>query len=158
MAIETANPIKIKSKGISLEQISDFCKIKKDYLEKIESGEFSFKSEIYVKLFLKEYIRFVDFKKSDSITNEFNKILNKNSITIEPDLSSSSKVLRNPTPFFSNIFNCFSVIFNLTSFQNLFQLFIKIVSSYSPSFVCLLNLLIFFLFGIYDVNKYSNFF
>ena len=84
-----------KSKGISLEQISDFCKIKKDYLEKIESGEFSFKSEIYVKLFLKEYIRFVDFKKSDSITNEFNKILNKNSITIEPDLSSSSKVFDN---------------------------------------------------------------
>ena len=84
-----------KSKGISLEQVSDFCKIKKDYLEKIESGEFSFKSEIYVKLFLKEYIRFVDFKKSDSITNEFNKILNKNSITIEPDLSSSSKVFDN---------------------------------------------------------------
>ena len=84
-----------KSKGISLEQVSDFCKIKKDYLEKIESGEFSFKSEIYVKLFLKEYIRFVDFKKSDSITNEFNKILNKNSITIEPDLSPSSKVFDN---------------------------------------------------------------
>ena len=66
-----------KSKDITLEQISDFCKIKKNYLEKIESGNFFFKSEIYIKLFIKEYIKYIDQEKVDSVMQEFNSILNK---------------------------------------------------------------------------------
>ena len=60
------------SKGITLDQISDSTKIKITYLEKIESGDFSFKSEIYIKLFLKEYLKCIDYDKSESILQEFN--------------------------------------------------------------------------------------
>ena len=59
------------SKGITLDQISDYTKIKLKYLEKLESGDFSFKSDVYIKLFLKEYLKFVDLEKSESILQEF---------------------------------------------------------------------------------------
>ena len=59
------------SKGITLDQISDYTKIKLKYLEKLESGDFSFKSDVYIKLFLKEYLKFVDIEKSESILQEF---------------------------------------------------------------------------------------
>ena len=45
-----------KSKDITLEQISDSTNIKIKYLQKIESGNFTFKSDVYVKIFLKEYL------------------------------------------------------------------------------------------------------
>ena len=80
-----ANAIKQlrKSKGFTLEQISDSCKIKKVYLERMESGDFSFKPEIYIKLFLREYLRYIDLDKSESIMQEFNNMFNSQSQDID---------------------------------------------------------------------------
>ena len=80
-----ANAIKQlrKSKGITLDQISDSCKIKKSYLEKIESGDFSFKPDVYVKLFLKEYLKFIDLEKSENIIQEFDNIFNTQPLDID---------------------------------------------------------------------------
>tara|TARA_Y100001968_G_scaffold289324_1_gene292270 strand:+ start:5108 stop:5524 length:417 start_codon:yes stop_codon:yes gene_type:complete len=79
-----ANAIKQlrKSKGFTLDQISDSCKIKKTYLERIENGDFSFKPEIYIQLFLREYLKYIDFEKSESIMQEFNNIFNHRSSDI----------------------------------------------------------------------------
>lgn len=73
-----ANAIKQlrKSKGITLDQISDACKVKKNYFEKMENGDFSFKSDIYVKLFLVEYLKYIDLDKAESIIQEFDNIFN----------------------------------------------------------------------------------
>ena len=51
-----------KSKDLTLDQISDSTNIKVKYLEKIEAGDFSFKSEVYIKLFLREYLKCIDFE------------------------------------------------------------------------------------------------
>ena len=63
-----------KSKDITLEQISDSTNIKIKYLQKIESGDFTFKSDVYIKLFLKEYLKCIDIEKSDKILQEFNNL------------------------------------------------------------------------------------
>ena len=68
-----------KSKDITLEQISDSTNIKIKYLQKIESGDFTFKSDVYVKLFLKEYLKYIDFEKSDKILQEFNNLFSSSS-------------------------------------------------------------------------------
>ena len=73
-----------KSKDLTLDQISDSTNIKVKYLEKIEAGDFSFKSEVYIKLFLKEYLKCVDFEKSDKILQEFNSLF---STTHQVDLT-----------------------------------------------------------------------
>ena len=80
-----ANAIKQlrKSKGITLDQISDSCKIKKSYFEKMESGDFSFKPNVYIKLFLKEYLKYIDFEKSENIMQEFDTVSNINPIDID---------------------------------------------------------------------------
>ena len=80
-----ANAIKQlrKSKGITLDQISDSCKIKKSYFEKMESGDFSFKPNVYIKLFLKEYLKYIDFEKSENIMQEFDAVSNINPIDID---------------------------------------------------------------------------
>tara|TARA_Y100001936_G_scaffold250048_1_gene301843 strand:- start:833 stop:1246 length:414 start_codon:yes stop_codon:yes gene_type:complete len=65
------------SKGITLDQISDSTKIKVAYLEKLESGDFSFKPDIYIKLFLKEYLKYVDLDKYESILQEFDNIFSR---------------------------------------------------------------------------------
>ena len=72
-----------KSKGLTLDQISDSCKIKNNYLEKMERGDFSFKSEIYVKLFLNEYLKYIDLNKSESIMQEFNNIFNTKPLDVD---------------------------------------------------------------------------
>ena len=79
-----ANAIKQlrKSKGITLDQISDACKIKKNYFEKMEAGDFSFKPNIYIKLFLIEYLKYIDIDRSDSIIQEFDNIFNSSSTDI----------------------------------------------------------------------------
>ena len=79
-----ANAIKQlrKSKGITLDQISDACKIKKNYFEKMEAGDFSFKPNIYIKLFLIEYLKYIDIDKADSIIQEFDNIFNPSSTDI----------------------------------------------------------------------------
>ena len=71
-----------KSKGITLDQISDACNIKKNYFEKMEAGDFSFKPTIYVKLFLIEYLKYIDIDKADSIIQEFDNIFNPSSTNI----------------------------------------------------------------------------
>ena len=80
-----ANAIKQlrKSKGITLDQISDSSKIKKSYFEKMESGDFSFKPNVYIKLFLKEYLKYIDFEKSENIMQEFNSVSNINPIDVD---------------------------------------------------------------------------
>ncbi len=80
-----ANAIKQlrKSKGITLDQISDSCKIKKSYFEKMESGDFSFKPNVYIKLFLKEYLKYIDFEKSENIMQEFDTVSNINPVDID---------------------------------------------------------------------------
>jgi len=80
-----ANAIKQlrKSKGITLDQISDSCKIKKNYFEKMESGDFSFKPNVYIKLFLKEYLKYIDLEKSENIMQEFNSVSNINPIDVD---------------------------------------------------------------------------
>ena len=79
-----ANAIKQlrKSKGITLDQISDSCKIKKNYFEQMEAGNFSFKPNVYVKLFLIEYLKYIDIDKADSIIQEFDNIFNPSSTDI----------------------------------------------------------------------------
>ena len=72
-----------ESNNIKLDQISSFTKINKQFFEKLEGGDFSFAEIIYVRLFLREYIKYIDPKKTDSIINEFenltdNKSPNKN--------------------------------------------------------------------------------
>jgi len=68
-----------KSKDITLEQISDSTNIKIKYLQKIESGDFTFKPDVYIKLFLKEYLKCIDIEKSDKILQEFNNLFSVSS-------------------------------------------------------------------------------
>tara|TARA_B100000073_G_C23643821_1_gene537724 strand:- start:100 stop:513 length:414 start_codon:yes stop_codon:yes gene_type:complete len=68
-----------KSKDITLEQISDSTNIKIKYLQKIESGDFTFKPDVYIKLFLKEYLKSIDIEKSDKILQEFNNLFSVSS-------------------------------------------------------------------------------
>ena len=72
-----------KSKGLTLDQISNSSKIKKIYLEKMERGDFSFKPEVYVKLFLNEYLKYIDLDKSESILQEFDNIFNTQSLDVD---------------------------------------------------------------------------
>ena len=72
-----------KSKGLTLDQISNSCKIKKNYLEKMERGDFSFKPKIYVKLFLNEYLKCIDLDKSESILQEFDNIFNTKPLNLD---------------------------------------------------------------------------
>ena len=84
-----------KSKGLTLDQVSDFCKIKKAYLEEFEKGNFSFKSEIYVRLFLKSYIDYIDLQKSDSIMQEFDNLFNTSAspeLIFSPPSSDEDKI------------------------------------------------------------------
>ena len=87
-----------KSKGITLDQISDSTKIKVQYLKKIESGDFSFKSDVYIRLFIKEYLKVVDIDNSDSIMSEFKNLFSSSSeinLTFEPIEQDNSDFVEN---------------------------------------------------------------
>ena len=60
-----------ESKEIDLDKISQFTKIHIDNLNNLEKGDFSFASMIYVKLFLREYLKYIDPSKVDEIMNKF---------------------------------------------------------------------------------------
>ena len=75
-----------KSKDITLDEISNSSKIKKEYLEKIENGNFSFKSEIYINLFLREYVSYIDKEKVDSIIQEFKNNFIQKDLIVDSDL------------------------------------------------------------------------
>ena len=90
-----------KSKGLNLEQISDSTKIKVQYLQKIESGDFSFKSDVYIRLFIKEYLKVVDIDNSDTIMSEFKNLFlssSKINLTFEP-------LEKDDSDFVENIFS-----------------------------------------------------
>ena len=64
------------SKNISLEKISNFTKINQEYFEEFEKGNFSVKSEVYIRLFLIEYIKYIDSSRLEEIMNNFDKSYN----------------------------------------------------------------------------------
>ena len=68
-----------ESKEIDLDKISQFTKIHIDNLNNLEKGDFSFASMIYVKLFLREYLKYIDPSKVDEIMNKFEDVNNINS-------------------------------------------------------------------------------
>ncbi len=58
-----------ESKRISIADISAKTKIHKSILEKMESGDFSFFSEIHVRAFLKQYAKAIDVDSNDLLFN-----------------------------------------------------------------------------------------
>ncbi|MFA7360097.1 MAG: helix-turn-helix transcriptional regulator [Candidatus Kapaibacterium sp.] len=58
-----------ESKKISIADISAKTKIHKSILEKMESGDFSFFSEIHVRAFLKQYAKAIDVDSNDILFN-----------------------------------------------------------------------------------------
>tara|TARA_B100001142_G_scaffold318361_1_gene360427 strand:- start:136 stop:567 length:432 start_codon:yes stop_codon:yes gene_type:complete len=96
------------SKNISLEKISNFTKINQEYFEEFEKGNFSVKSEVYTRLFLIEYIKYIDCNKLEEIMNNFDSSFNGRSrasstLTFMPteDSKDDSTNISNP----ENIFN-----------------------------------------------------
>ena len=69
------------SKGISLEKISKITKIDQKSFEEFEKGNFSMKSEVYIRLFLIEYVKCIDAIKVEKIMNKFDKSYNDKSTT-----------------------------------------------------------------------------
>ena len=65
-----------ESKEIDLDKISQFTKIHINNLNNLEKGDFSFASTIYVKLFLREYLKYIDPSKVDEIMNKFEDVNN----------------------------------------------------------------------------------
>ena len=65
-----------ESKEIDLDKISQFTKIHIDNLNNLEKGDFSFASMIYIKLFLREYLKYIDPSKVDEIMNKFEDVNN----------------------------------------------------------------------------------
>ena len=70
-----------KSRDISLEKISKITKIDQKYFEEFEKGNFSMKSEVYIRLFLIEYVKCIDAIKVEKIMNKFDKSYNDKSTT-----------------------------------------------------------------------------
>ena len=77
------------SKNISLEKISEITKINQAYFEEFEKGNFDINIEVYIRLFLREYIRCIDSDKVDDILNKFEIAYNgkskKETLTFIPD-------------------------------------------------------------------------
>ncbi len=64
------------SKDISLEKISQITNISSEYFEAFEKGDFSINTEVYIRLFLIEYIKCIDATQIDTIMNKFEKSYN----------------------------------------------------------------------------------
>ena len=69
-----------KSKNINLADISKFSNINQEYFEEFEKGNFSFQEEVYIRLFLIEYVKYIDSDKTDQIINEFQNLFSNNKI------------------------------------------------------------------------------
>ena len=96
------------SKNISLEKISNFTKINQEYFEEFEKGNFSVKSEVYTRLFLIEYIKYIDCDKLEEIMNNFDRSFNGKSrasstLTFVPATDSEDNSINIDNP--ENIFN-----------------------------------------------------
>ena len=96
------------SKNISLEKISNFTKINQKYFEEFEKGNFSVKSEVYIRLFLIEYIKYIDPTKLEEIMNNFDISYNgktKSSSTLTFLPTTNSEDSGNNIDDSENIFN-----------------------------------------------------
>ena len=96
------------SNNVSLEKISNFTKINQDYFEEFEKGNFSAKSEVYTRLFLIGYIKYIDSNKLEEIMNNFDKSYNGKSrssstLTFVPTTDSKDNSENTDNP--ENIFN-----------------------------------------------------
>ena len=96
------------SKNISLEKISNFTKINQEYFEEFEKGNFSVKSEVYIRLFLIEYIKYIDPTKLEEIMNNFDmsyngKTKSSSTLTFLPTTNSEDSV--NNIDDLENVFN-----------------------------------------------------
>ena len=82
------------SKNIEIEQISKITKINEQYFESFEKGDFSINNEVYIRLFLREYIKCIDQSQLEKILNQFNDLngisLNKTLTFIPADSESEN--------------------------------------------------------------------
>ena len=62
------------SKNVSLEKISQITKINQEHFEQFEKGNFHTDNEVYIRLFLREYIKCIDSLKMDDIMDQFNRL------------------------------------------------------------------------------------
>jgi len=94
------------SKNISLDKISKITKIDQEYFEEFEKGNFSMRGEVYIRLFLREYVKCINALKVEEITNKFDKIYSGKSkqktLTFVPASSESESSNRLNS---DNIFN-----------------------------------------------------
>ena len=95
------------SKDISLEKISQITNISSEYFEAFEKGDFSINTEVYIRLFLIEYIKCIDATQIDKIMNKFEKSyngkINQSKLTFIPTVSDSENSDKNL--YVPNIFN-----------------------------------------------------
>ena len=108
------------SNNISLEKISNFTKINQVYFEEFEKGNFSVKSEVYVRLFLIEYIKYIDSTKLEEIMNKF-------------DISYNGKTNSSSTLTFIPTTNSKDRAENIDDSQNVFN-----SESYTPKKIALI--------------------
>lgn len=84
-------------KGLTLKQVSELTKINIEYLENLENNKFNFLPEIYVRSFLKSYVRAIDgdekyiFKLFDEITKHKNEDINENKSEVEKNIPQKEK-------------------------------------------------------------------
>ena len=77
------------SQNISLDKISQITKIDQEHFEQFEKGNFSTENEVYVRLFLIEYIKCIDSSKIDDIMNNFSRLYHgktKKELIFSPDI------------------------------------------------------------------------
>lgn len=84
-------------KGLTLKQVSELTRINIKYLENLENNNFNFLPEIYVRSFLKSYVRAIDgdekyiFQLFDEITKHKNEDITENKSEIEKNIPQKEK-------------------------------------------------------------------
>lgn len=84
-------------KGLTLKQVSELTRINIKYLENLENNKFNFLPEIYVRSFLKSYVRAIDgdekyiFQLFDEITKHKNEDITENKSEIEKNIPQKEK-------------------------------------------------------------------
>ena len=109
------------SKNIELKYISDVTLIKNEIFLEFEKGNFTIHntSNVYIRLFLREYIKCIDINKVEVIMEQFSNICNDSPMSIQ-DKSSSQNLTFLPDNEFEkdnkNLPNDFSILesFNYT--------------------------------------------
>lgn len=84
-------------KGLTLKQVSELTRINIKYLENLENNNFNFLPKIYVRSFLKSYVRAIDgdekyiFQLFDEITKHKNEDITENKSEIEKNIPQKEK-------------------------------------------------------------------